>query len=220
MDYTLKRSKRKTLCITITNGEVTVKAPVKTSLARIKEFIAEKADWINKKVSEQAQKTAALAPVISGTSALYHGTVLPVVITTCAKACINGSVLYLPVKYDDQKKRDRAVANMYKRMALAELSDKLYRISAATGLKYNSFALTNARTQWGNCDGKCNIRLNWRLVMLDDELCYYVIIHELCHTQHHDHSAAFWAKVKSFMPNYAAAKKRLKAFSVLTTLYR
>lgn len=219
MDYTLKRSKRKTLCISISNGTVTVKAPLKTPVARIEEFIAEKAVWITKKLNEQAQKAAALAPVTSGASALYHGAVLPVVITSCAKACINGSALYLPVKYDDQIKRDRAIANMYKRMALAELSDRLYRLSAATGLKYGSFALTNAKTQWGNCDINCNIRLNWRLVMLDDELCNYVIIHELCHTKHHNHSAAFWAKVKSYMPNYEAAKKRLKAFSTLTSLY-
>ncbi len=220
MDYTLKRSKRKTLCITISNGAVSVKAPLKTSVARIEEFIAEKSDWIAKKLNEQAQKSAALAPVTSGASALYHGTVLPIVPTVCTKACINGSVLYLPVKYDDQAKRDRAIANMYKRMALAELSDRLFRLSAATGLKYKSFALTNARTQWGNCDSNCNIRLNWRLIMLDDELCNYVIIHELCHTEHHNHSAAFWAKVKSYMPNYAAAKKRLKTFSALTSLYR
>ncbi len=182
--------------------------------------MAEKALWIAKKVREYNAKTAALAPVTNGTSALYHGMLLPIVPTTTAKACINGSVLYLPVKYDTQEKRDRAIANLYKKLAQAELADKLYRISASTRLSYSGFALTNARTQWGNCDGTCSIRLNWRLVMLDDELVTYVIVHELCHTAYHDHSSQFWALVQKFLPNYKAIKKRLKNFSVLTTMYR
>ena len=220
MEYKLQRSKRKTLAVCIHEGEIIVKAPNRMSVEHIEKFLADKAVWISKKVGEYNAKTAALSPVINGTSALYHGMVLPVVPTPAAKACINGSVLYLPVKYDDKQKRDRAVANMYKKLAQIELADKLYRTAVSTGLSYQSFALTNAKTQWGNCDGKCNIRLNWRLVMLDDELLTYVVIHELAHTVHHDHSKEFWALVQKHMPNYKAAKKRLKSYSVLTTLYR
>lgn len=220
MEYKLQRSKRKTLVVSITNGEVIVKAPTRTSVEHIEKFLADKAVWIAKKVNEYNAKTAALVPLMNGTSALYHGKLLPIVPTTTAKACVNGSIVYLPVKYDTTEKRDRALANMYKKIALFELSDKLYKLSAATGLKYTGFALTNARTQWGNCDGKCSIRLNWRLVMLDDELATYVIIHELCHTAFHDHSAQFWALVKKFMPGYKNIKKRLKTFSILTTMYR
>ncbi|MDE5593504.1 MAG: M48 family metallopeptidase [Clostridiales bacterium] len=220
MDYRLQRSSRKTLAVCVSDGEIIVKAPNRTSIAHIEEFLAEKALWIAKKVREHNAKTAALAPVTNGTSALYHGMLLPIVPTTTAKACINGNILYLPVKYDTQEKRDRAIANLYKKLAQAELADKLYRISASTRLSYSGFALTNARTQWGNCDGKCSIRLNWRLVMLDDELVTYVIVHELCHTAFHDHSSQFWALVQKFLPNYKAIKKRLKNFSVLTTMYR
>lgn len=220
MEYRLQRSSRKTLAVCVSDGKIIVKAPNRMSIAHIEKFLADKALWIAKKVNEYNAKTAALAPVMNGTSALYHGMALPVVSTTTAKACINGSIVYLPVKYDTTEKRDRAIANMYKKLAQIELADKLFRISAATGLTYESFALTNAKTQWGNCDGKCNIRLNWRLVMLDDELVMYVIIHELCHTAYHDHSSQFWALVQKYLPNYKAAKKRLKAFSVLTTMYR
>ncbi|MDE7108058.1 MAG: M48 family metallopeptidase, partial [Clostridiales bacterium] len=67
---------------------------------------------------------------------------------------------------------------------------------------------------------RCSIRLNWRLVMLDDELVTYVIVHELCHTAYHDHSSQFWDLVGRLMPNYKSVKKRLKSFSVLTTMYR
>lgn len=220
MEYRLQRSNRKTLVVCVSNGEIIVKAPNKTPIARIEKFLADKALWITKKVNEYNAKTAMLAPVTNGTSALYHGMLLPIVPTTTAKACINGNILYLPVKYDTAEKRDKAIAALYKKLAQAELADRLYKLSAATRLSYSGFALTNAKTQWGNCDGKCSIRLNWRLVMLDDELVNYIMIHELCHTSYHDHSAQFWALVQKFMPNYKAVKKRLKAFSPLTALYR
>ena len=220
MEYKLERSKRKTLAVTVKDGQVIVKAPLKLSIPYIEDFLAEKALWITKKVREYNAKTAALAPIMNGSSALYHGMVLPIVPTACAKAVINGSVVHLPIKYDTPEKRDKAIANMYKKLALSELSDKLYRISAAVGIHYTSFALTNAKTQWGNCDGMCDIRLNWRLIMLDDELVYYVMIHELCHTVHHDHSYDFWKLVQRYVPNYKAIKNRLKNFSVLTSLYR
>lgn len=220
MDYRLQRSSRKTLAVCVSDGEVIVKAPNRMSIAHIEEFLAEKALWIAQKVREYNAKTAALAPVTNGTSALYHGMLLPIVPTTTAKACINGNILYLPVKYDTAEKRDKAIVNLYKKLAQSELADKLYKISAWMRLSYSGFALTNARTQWGNCDGKCSIRLNWRLVMLDDELVTYVIVHELCHTAYHDHSSQFWALVQKFLPNYKAIKKRLKSFSVLTTMYR
>ena len=108
----------------------------------------------------------------------------------------------------------------YKKLAETELADRLYRLALSTGLTYKSFALTNAKTQWGNCDGECNIRLNWRLVMLSDEMAAYVIIHELCHTKYHDHSKKFWALVQKFMPNYKTVKKQLKSFSMLTSMFR
>lgn len=220
MDYKLQRSKRKSLAVCVKDGEIIVKAPMRMSVAYIEDFLAEKALWIAKKVREYNAKAAAFAPITSGTSVLYHGTVLPVVQIPSGKACLNGSVLYMPIKYDTKEKQTKAVANVYKKLAAVELADRLYRIAVSTGLSYASFALTNAKTQWGNCDGKCNIRLNWRLIMLDDELLTYVIIHELCHTKHHDHSKKFWALVQRFMPNYKSAKQRLKNFSVLTSMYR
>lgn len=220
MEYKLQRSKRKTLAVQVKDGEVIVKAPTGMSVEHIEDFLAEKALWISKKIREYNAKIAIFAPILNGTSALYHGMMLPIFPTTCATACINGNVVNMPVKYDTADKRDRALANMYKKLATSELTDRLYRVSASTGLKYNSFALTNARTQWGNCDGGCDIRLNWRLVLLDDELVHYIIIHELCHTVYHNHSKKFWALVQKHVPNYKAVAKRLKTFSVLTAMYR
>lgn len=221
MEYKLTRSKRKTLVVSISGGEVVVKAPSRMSVEHIERFLVQKSDWIRRKLDEFAQKNAALATVISGDTVLYHGAVLRIVPCYAARPSISGGVLFMPQqRYTDVRSRLSAIARLFKRVAAQELKDRLVRVSASLGLRFNRFSITNARTKWGSCDGDCNVRLNWRLVMLDDELVYYVMVHELAHTGHHDHSAAFWQLVERVMPNYKAAKKRLKAFSPLTALYR
>ncbi|MCH5166015.1 MAG: M48 family metallopeptidase [Clostridiales bacterium] len=221
MEYKLVRSKRKTLTISISDGEVTVKAPLRMGIAHIEEFIAQKSAWIQKKLDEYARKTDIMSGVIDGSQAMYHGAFLSVVRSDKHKRiALTQDALFVPAKYEDKKKADSAIAAWYKRTASVELERELKETAERIGHKYLSFATTNARTKWGSCDGNGNIRLNWRLVMLDDGLRTYVIIHELAHTLHHNHSSAFWNEVKKYFPSYAAAKKRLKTFSVLTSLYR
>lgn len=221
MNYKLVRSKRKSLAICITGGEVIVKAPTGMSTEHIENFVAQKSGWIAKKLAEYDRKSDMLKPVIDGDGVLVYGVPHPIACSEKHKrVAIADGALQVPSKYVDAEKRRSAVKNHLKRLAATELSQALEYLSVRTGLKYKSFAITDARTKWGSCDGDCNIRLNWRLVMLDAELLEYVIVHELCHTKHHDHSAAFWAEVKKHCPKCADAKKRLKQYSVLTALYR
>ena len=221
MNYKLIRSKRKTLCVSIIGGEITVKAPLKTSVEHIESFIESKRKWIEKKLEEQRSKTSALKDIIDGSAVLYHGAQINVRVCPERKrtAFING-VLCLPEKCAEKSARDKAIAAWGKRVAATELKDALDGVSAHTGLKYGAFALTNAKSKWGSCDGKGNIMLNWRLVMIDARLVEYVAVHELSHTKHHNHGAEFWSEVQKHMPEYKSLRKRLKAFSVLTVMYR
>lgn len=221
MGYDLIRSKRKTLSVCIRDGKVIVKAPLKLSVDHIDRFVASKSDWINRKLAEYKGKSALFAPLIDGTSVMYRGAFCPIVRTEKFKRITMASgALYVPNKYADKSATDRAIVAWYKRTAAAELKSLLDQTSVKTGLKYASFALTNARTKWGSCDGSCNIRLNWRLVMLDDGLKDYVAVHELCHTLYHDHSKEFWSEVKKRCPSCAAVKKRLNTYSPLTSMFR
>ncbi len=221
MNYTLLRSKRKTLSISIANGKVTVKAPLSASEEYIREFIDKKSGWINKKLAEHEKKTAFLGGVLDYTRALYLGVPYDILVTDKVKrVAIDGAAMLLPVKYGDGDLRIKPIAAVYKREAIKLLSARLYELSQATGMDYKSFRLTNAKGKWGSCDSDCNIMLNWRLIMIEPQLIDYVIVHELSHTVHHDHSAAFWKCVCEFYPDYKLARKKLKTYSALTLLYR
>lgn len=220
MDFNLEYGKRKTLTITVRNGQVTVKAPLGMPRVHIDEFVVRKTAWIERKLKDFSAKTDALSTLIDGTHIMYHGAFYEIERTDrYARVRIEDGVFYIPEKYSGEKKESAVVAFL-KRSAKSELHEALDIAAGMTGLSYGNFATSNARTQWGSCDGKNNIRLNWRLVMLDRELVMYVAVHELSHTLHHDHSPAFWSTVERYVPEYKAVKKRLKQYSVLTGMYR
>jgi predicted metal-dependent hydrolase len=66
------------------------------------------------------------------------------------------------------------------------------------------------KTLWGSCNSKNEIRINYKLIFLPHELRQHIFIHELCHTKHHDHSAAFWNLVAQCDPLWKEHKRRLK----------
>ncbi len=81
--------------------------------------------------------------------------------------------------------------NRYITMANSYLPERIEYISKEIGLKYNNLSITRARTRWGSCSTRNDISLSFHLMRLPKHLIDFVIIHELCHTVHHNHSTAF-----------------------------
>lgn len=86
------------------------------------------------------------------------------------------------------------------------------------GYSYDNFRVSHANTRWGSCtrhgkDGSTTISLNIGLMQVPEVLRDYVILHELAHLHHMDHSSAFWAEVGSHDPQYKLHRKRLQMFS-------
>lgn len=102
-----------------------------------------------------------------------------------------------------------------RRAAKADLPDRIARLSEATGLKYEKLSIRASRTKWGSCSGRNHISLSLFLMTLPEHLRDYVIIHELCHTVHHNHSPRFHALVDRLVGGHEKAlNKELRAFTV------
>lgn len=78
-------------------------------------------------------------------------------------------------------------------------------------VKYRRLIPSNPRRQWGSCSARNDIRLNWRLIMAAPELLDYVIVHELCHVTHKNHSKRFWNLVATMIPDWKARRLQLRA---------
>lgn len=78
------------------------------------------------------------------------------------------------------------------------------------GTDYGQITIRAQKTRWGSCTAKGNLNFNCLLMLTSPDVIDYVVVHELCHRIHMDHSAAFWAEVQKVLPDYKKAKKWLK----------
>ncbi|HEY6869119.1 MAG TPA: M48 family metallopeptidase, partial [Novosphingobium sp.] len=88
---------------------------------------------------------------------------------------------------------------------------RMQSICRALGCGPRSISVVDQSKRWGSCDAQGRIRLNWRLVMAPVSLIDYVLAHEACHIQEHNHSRQFWRKLETIMPDYEQRIRRLDA---------
>lgn len=119
----------------------------------------------------------------------------------------------LPPPLPDKEQRERI--EVLRRAAKADLPERIARLSAATGLRYEKLSIRASRTKWGSCSGQNHISLSLFLMTLPEHLRDYVIIHELCHTVHHNHSPRFHTLVDRLTGGREKALNReLRAYAI------
>lgn len=95
---------------------------------------------------------------------------------------------------------------------LAEKMRFAKKMTRATPLR--RITVRNQRTRWGSCSHRGTISLNWRLIQTPPEVCEYVVLHELCHLRHMNHSPQFWAAVGEVCPEYEKREAWLKTHNI------
>ena len=117
--------------------------------------------------------------------------------------------IYMPVGTDieadvAQKALKRIVLKFLRQEAECVLPQKLEYWSKHCGLSYNSLKIDTAKSRWGCCSSKKDIKLSYYLLLLPERLIDYVIVHELCHTREMNHGPRFKALLHSYFNDYAA----------------
>lgn len=98
----------------------------------------------------------------------------------------------------------------HRAQASLKIEDSIRRFQPLVGISPNKTSIRNQKTRWGSCNRHRHLNFNWRLVLLPPELLDYVVVHEMCHMVHLDHSHRFWEKVESILPDYLERRHRLK----------
>lgn len=203
------RSKRKTLSLTINeNAELIIRAPKRLSIEKIQDFINEKENWINRKkrlIENQIKDVTS-----NHNKLLYLGTLFPINVEQNASKelfftgeefianSIEPDSLSLSIK--------KWYKNKFKEIALPRVA----YFANKHNLMVNQVRIKNQKTMWGSCSSKNNINLNYLLLMAPMGVIDYVIVHELVHTIHRNHSTDFWDSVESIMPEFQEHKRWLQ----------
>lgn len=210
MNYEIVRSKRKTLAMTVDkNGRVIVRAPLKYPIEEIERFVGSKSEWLEKHTSAANDRNSERIRRLSAPpEALpFLGELVSVVNEQpygysdgCFKLPENRSLESL-IPYLRKLYMNIAKETLAKRTAL--LADRM-------NIRINAVKINSAKTRWGSCSAQKNINLSWKLIAADSKLIDYVIVHELCHTMHMNHSPSFWAEVERYIPDYIERREALK----------
>ena len=121
-----------------------------------------------------------------------------------------GNRLWVPDGTGDLESIQAALRRWLRRKAHRHLEPWLRHLAEEYGFTINRVFIKSQRTRWGSCSEKKNINLNMKLLFLPEELVHYVMLHELCHTVHLNHSKRYWALVGDHVPDYAARRKALR----------
>jgi predicted metal-dependent hydrolase len=113
-------------------------------------------------------------------------------------------------KVGDQNLCREKLIQWVKNKSRAFLESQLHAISTKTSLPYKSVAIRDQQTVWGSCTAAKSISLNYKLMFLPQHLAHYVIIHELCHTRHLNHSQDFWNLVAVHDPDWRKHRYELR----------
>jgi predicted metal-dependent hydrolase len=205
------RSKRKTLSLIVNaEGELIVRAPLKTPAEFIEGFIEKKTSWILDKqaMMKEKNKRHLVKKLQDGESLLYLGECYRLTVTEeVEKITVAKDYLLVPSSAIELK---QAIIAWYYLQSFRVFTERLNYYSHITGLNHQSLKISNATKRWGSCSNKGSINLSWRLVMCPLPVVDYVVIHELSHLKHLNHSKDFWNIVRAIMPDYEEHRKWLK----------
>jgi predicted metal-dependent hydrolase len=213
MEYCLIRAKRRTAAIYIRpNGTVEVRAPLKMSKTEIDRFVDSKEKWIKEKlllVQERTDKRTAFC-LDYGDSVLMRGREYPIVAKAGNHVGFDEERFYMPPGLDARQIK-AACVQIYKLVAKQHLTNRTLDFAEIMGVMPSNVKINSAKTRWGSCSAEKSINYAWRLVMAEDDVIDYVVVHELSHITEMNHSARFWAIVAKVLPDYDYRQQRLKA---------
>ena len=217
--YHFQRGQRRTVGLTVGPQGLSVRAPQRTALREVEDFLHRKADWVLAKLRlvQEHQRHAPADPVWGeGGTVAFLGQPLTLALDPThafdgAGAGVRGAQLVVGLGRDAEPHRVRDTVHAWlQREAHTRFLQRLLHFAPLVGVRHGAVRLSSAGTRWGSASSDGSIRLNWRLIHLAPELIDYVVVHELSHLHEMNHSPAFWAVVARVLPDYDERRRELK----------
>jgi len=212
------RSIRRTAALHIVGSDLQVRVPEDLGDERVAAILRQKRPWIRTKVAELKRVPPHRSKeLVSGESFPYLGRNYRLKIQEGHQVgvCLSGGYLQATIRPTEQGEQREAriqqyLQNWYRSRALERLQEKTDRYAQQIGVTPSGVSVRNFKSRWGSCDKKGQVVFNWNIIKAPHAIADYVVVHELCHLVHPNHSKDFWALVGRFDPAYADHRDWLK----------
>jgi predicted metal-dependent hydrolase len=218
--YQLLRARRQSIGMEVHLEGITVRAPRWVTIHEIEAALKQRAGWVVRTLNEWRERRREAMPRVwtSGAPILYRGRELALELFPARRPAMVADLFHLTVRHPaahDPQEVALAVGSWLKDEAWNLVVTRVADYALHTARPPLSVRLSDARSEWGSCNAKGDIRLNWRLVQLPPALAEYVVAHEVAHLDELNHSARFWSRVESLLPGHAALRRELDEWTAL-----
>ena len=211
INYKLIKKYRRTVSLKITPKGLIVNAPILMTNSRIDQLLQKKAKWIQKKLLLTFSNEEPFEIHNEVKFKILDNELLILLKEGKNSISIEGDHCYVNFKnLSNQLKLKEFFKIWIKKYALNYFAQRVQELCKENNLKVNATLISNAKTRWGTCNSRKEIRLNWRLIQAPPFVIDYVICHELSHLKFMNHSSDFWQQVQLLFPNYKEAELYLK----------
>lgn len=224
IDYRLiysSRQKTIELIIGLDSG-FTVKAPDNMSKEEVAEYLQRKNTWIitNLDKMNEVIRNETKKEFVSGEKFLYKGKRFRLKVIKVNEEVVpslsfshSKFIAHIPAivsEFDYPRIIQPLFIDFYHEKAEKILKQRAKKYLVYFVAKPSLIKVQSLKNKWGNCSERNQIRFNWRVVMAKMSIVDYVVVHELCHIKHKDHSKTFWNEVQKILPDYEERKEWLR----------
>ncbi len=217
--YKIRRSKRaKNMSLRIYSGSgLEVVIPDRKRSFDVMAFLNENREWVEKQAAkfqidlrednkQCLPSTLELRAINKAIDIIYR----PIESSVCVSSkCTKDKIIFYGA-ITDFSVCVPTITKWLKKQAKIILGNSLNELSTQYHLPFRKLSIRAQKTVWGSCTAKKDIQLNYKILFLPENLARYILIHELCHTVHLNHSISFWKMVACVIPDYRAQVKSLK----------
>ncbi len=224
VEYELIQTSRKTVAIEVRPpSTIIVRAPKGRDKTSVEEFLRSKNRWIEKALQRVAQvEMVEERNYTSGTSILILGQVRRIRVESVKGRSPKMAIFKLQgqdlvIKYDPTLLEDgeseflrSKLIKFFRKEGLAYFREKTYKFAKILGVSPSDVGIRYYKSRWASTDSKKKITYNYRLYMAPIHVVNYVVVHELVHLIHFNHSPKFWQLVDSLIPRRKEAEEILR----------
>ncbi|HSQ98064.1 MAG TPA: SprT family zinc-dependent metalloprotease [Rickettsiales bacterium] len=210
---TYSKNRKRTIGFKIINDTLNIMSPTKVSQKFLLSLLEKRKDWTIKRLEKRKSKRQ----LIQDNKILFLGKEFELIIN-CSDLLKEGGfceikdfnlIINITNNYSEKLLKE-TIENWYKKECLKIISDKVKYYSDKYNFNYGTIKVKEQKTVWGTCNSKNNLSFNWKAILFEEDVVDYLVVHELSHTIHRNHSTDFWKTVESILSNYKELNKKLK----------